>query len=107
IKLALQKDIIKLNDLLLDDMQLMTLIQESNVQEIQELINSLYAKVELEENDQDYDIHRKAKRRIIDVPVSLDGKTVQQSSLLSDNIAKMNKIAIEKSEKGTFVKIKR
>ena len=55
IKLALQKDIIKLDDLLLDDMQLMTLIQESNDQEIQELINSLYAKVELEENDQDYD----------------------------------------------------
>ncbi|UPM55045.1 HD domain-containing protein [Gottfriedia acidiceleris] len=107
IKLALQKGISKLDDLLLDDMQLMTLIQESNDKEIQELINSLYAKVELEENEQDYDIHRKGKRRIIDVPVSLDGKTVQLSSLLSDNIAKMNKIAIEKSEKGTFVKIKR
>ncbi|MFF2878866.1 HD domain-containing protein [Gottfriedia sp. NPDC057991] len=107
IKLALQKEIIKLNDLLLDDMQLMTLIKESNDKEIQELINSLYAKVELEENEQDYDIHRKGKRRIIDVSVSLDGKTLQQSSLLSDNIAKMNKVAIEKSEKGTFVKIKR
>ncbi|WP_129691289.1 HD domain-containing protein [Gottfriedia acidiceleris] len=107
IKLALQKEIIKLNDLLLDDMQLMKLIQKSNDKEIKELLNSLNAKVVLEENEQDYDIHRKGKRRIIDVSVSLDGKTVQQSSLLSDNIAKMNKIAIEKSEKGTFVKIKR
>lgn len=107
IKLALQKEIIKLNDLLLDDFQFMELIQKSNDKDILELINNLFAKVELEENDQDYDIHRKAKRRIIDLSVSLDGKTVQQSSLLSDNIAKMNKIAIEKSEKGTFVKIKR
>ncbi|WP_088013499.1 HD domain-containing protein [Gottfriedia acidiceleris] len=107
IKLALQKEIIKLNDLLLDDLQIMELIQKSNDKEILELISNLYVKVELEENDQDYHIHRKAKRRIIDLSVSLDGKTVQQSSFLSDNIAKMNKIAIEKSEKGTFVKIKR
>ncbi|PGS56403.1 HD domain-containing protein [Bacillus sp. AFS041924] len=107
IKLALKKEYIKLNDLLLDDLQFMKLIQESNDKEILKLINSLNTKVELEENEQAFDIHRKGKRRIIDLSVSLDAKTVKQASLLSTSIAEMNKIAIEKSEKGTFVKIKR
>ncbi|PEL12497.1 HD domain-containing protein [Bacillus sp. AFS017336] len=106
IKLALNKAIISLDDLLLDDMQFIKLIQESNDREILALIDRLNAKVELEENEQDYDVHRKGKKRIIDLTVSLDGKTVQQSSLLSTKIAKMNTKAIEKSAKGTFVKVK-
>ncbi|MFB7139208.1 HD domain-containing protein [Gottfriedia sp. NPDC056225] len=106
IKLALNKAVISLDDLLLDDMQFIKLIQGSNDREILALINRLNAKVELEENEQDYDVHRKGKKRIIDLSVSLDGKTVQQSSLLSIKIAKMNRKAIEKSAKGTFVKVK-
>ncbi|QKE75291.1 HD domain-containing protein [Arthrobacter citreus] len=106
IKLALNKAVISLDDLLLDDMQFIKLIQGSNDREILALIDRLNAKVELEENEQDYDVHRKGKKRIIDLSVSLDGKTVQQSSLLSIKIAKMNRKAIEKSAKGTFVKVK-
>ncbi|WP_088068715.1 HD domain-containing protein [Gottfriedia luciferensis] len=107
IKLSLQKGIINLNDLLLDDLQFLKLIQDSKDPEVLELINLLHEEIELIESEQDFSIHRKGKKRIIDPSVSLDGLAVQESSLLSSNIRIMNHKALEKSAKGTYVKIKR
>ncbi|MCM3082030.1 HD domain-containing protein [Brevibacillus invocatus] len=106
ISLSLKKGILNLDQLLLNDPTVLNIIKSSNDSEVLHLLEFLTSKVELEENEANYDFHMVGKARIIDVPVSFDNTTIHNSSTLSPKVRKMNEEAMEKSNRGTFVKIK-
>ncbi|RNB87287.1 hypothetical protein EDM56_16590 [Brevibacillus fluminis] len=106
ISLSLKKGILNLDQMLLDDPTVLTIIKSSNDREVLQLLEFLTSKVELEENEVKYDFHMEGKARIIDVPISFDNITIHNSSTLSQKVRIMNEEALEKSHRGTFVKIK-
>ncbi|MGO0062490.1 HD domain-containing protein [Brevibacillus fluminis] len=106
ITLAFKKGVLHPDQLLLDDPAVLGIMKSSNDREVLQLLEFLTSTVELEENESHYDFHMVGKARIIDVPVSLDRITIHNASTLSQKVRKMNEEALQKSRRGTFVKIK-
>ncbi len=104
LKLALQKRIITLDDLLKDDKNVICILRNCNDKEVQQILNKINPKVRVEENEEDYHIHRKNKLRIVDPLVNNNGK-LERASKLSNIVNILNEKARIKAEKGVYVKI--
>ncbi len=104
LRLALDKEVIKLDDFLGEDDELIEVIKSSKDKEIQEHFRRLNQNVKVQEDITNYDFHRKNKIRLID-PAVFNGKELIKASLLSEEVGKMNQTACEKATKGMYVKI--
>ncbi|MEG0440261.1 HD domain-containing protein [Solibacillus cecembensis] len=104
LRLALDKEVIKLDDFLGEDDELIEVIKSSKDKEIQEHFRRLNQNVKVQEDITNYDFHRKNKIRLID-PAVFNGKELIKASLLSEEVRKMNQTACEKATKGMYVKI--
>ncbi|MNJ69058.1 hypothetical protein D3C77_653640 [compost metagenome] len=104
-RLGLERSLLSTDDLLLADRELLALLEQIEDGDIKALLNQLMTPVQLMEDNEHFDFHLVGKKRIIDVPVCLDGNSCTVSSLLSDEIRRMNEAAIYKTQQGTFVRI--
>ncbi|WP_191565372.1 HD domain-containing protein [Metabacillus idriensis] len=104
LKCALNKQIIKLDDLLGTDQEVMEILNSSHDYEIKQLVNQLHPRKIVKEDQNDYDLHRKTKIRLIDPSVLHNDKLVK-ASLLSDKVKLMNEKASKKAAEGMFVKV--
>ncbi|GEL78021.1 HD domain-containing protein [Tenuibacillus multivorans] len=106
IKHALERDILILDDLFEEDEDVIQKLVRSGDSDIMKNLNELHDHVEIEENESDYDLHRKNKVRVIDPLVNLNHQLIRASEV-SESIRKMNRKAYEKAVKGTYVKMSR
>lgn len=104
-RLGLERLLLSSNDLLLEDEALLGILEQIQDVDIEALIEQLKAPVQLIEDNDHFDFHLVGKKRIIDVPVSIDGKSYTVASLISNEIKVMSEKAIYKSQHGTFVRI--
>ncbi|PQZ48607.1 hypothetical protein CQZ94_27665 [Bacillus sp. MYb209] len=103
LKIALNKQILQLNDLLLDDFTVWKKLLNSHDDEVLNRIRNLDKKVISDEDD--YDIHQKKKVRIIDPLVLVANSQLKKATELSNKVVELNQKALERSLKGTFVKV--
>ena len=85
LKVALDNEIITLEDLLQDDNYVLTILKNSKNEEVRSLIQSLNYNVDVVENKEEYDIHQVNKLRLIDPTVIIDGvlsKVSEKSTLI-------------------------
>jgi HD superfamily phosphohydrolase len=104
IKLALDKNIIHLNDLLGTDESIINILHSSDDQEIQSLLKKIHRNVRVKEDRNDYDLHRKNKVRLIDPSVPHENKLVRASTL-SAKVKSMCEQAYKKAVNGMYVKV--
>ncbi|MGE6600038.1 HD domain-containing protein [Bacillus proteolyticus] len=103
LKIALNKQILQLNDLLLDDFTVWKKLLNSHDDEVLNKIKNFDKKVISDEDD--YDIHQKKKVRIIDPLVLVANSEVKKATELSSKVVELNQKALERSLKGTFIKV--
>ena len=70
----------------------------------EQIAGSLNYNVRVEEDSKNYDIHQKNKLRLIDPSIYIENK-IYRSSEISLEIKELSKKALEKSIKGTYIKI--
>lgn len=104
LKVALENHIITSDDLLRTDEELLSMLRASSNQPLQSILNTIHDNVKLIEDDEQYDLHRKNKLRLIDPSVLEEGKLVKSSSL-SRKIKMMGEEALKKSITGVYVKV--
>lgn len=104
LKLALDKNIINLDDLLGVDEGIMLILNSSEDPEIENLLKRIHRNVHVIEDKNDYDLHRKNKVRLIDPSVPYENKLVRASSL-SANVKNMTEEAYQKAINGMYVKV--
>ncbi len=103
LKVALDNEIITLEDLLQDDNYVLTILKNSKNEEVRSLIQSLNYNVDVVENKEEYDIHQVNKLRLIDPTVMIDG-VLSKASEKSTLIKILGEQAMQKSIEGVFVK---
>ncbi|HWO97350.1 MAG TPA: HD domain-containing protein [Bacillus sp. (in: firmicutes)] len=103
LKVAMNKQIIQFDDLLLDDLTVWKKLLDSRDDEVLSKISNLDKKVISDEED--YDIHQKKKVRIIDPLVLVGDSQLRKATDLSSKVIELNRKALEKSLKGTFVRV--
>lgn len=103
LKVALDNEIITLEDLLQDDNYVLTILKNSKNEEVRSLIQSLNYNVDVVENKEEYDIHQVNKLRLIDPTVIIDG-VLSKVSEKSTLIKILGEQAMQKSIEGVFVK---
>lgn len=104
IKVALENHIITSDDLLHTDEQLLSMLRASGNQTLRNILNTIHDNVRVIEDDEQYDLHRRNKLRLIDASVWDETKLVKSSSL-SGKIRMLGEQALKKSSKGVYVKI--
>ncbi|MGX5471163.1 HD domain-containing protein [Bacillus toyonensis] len=104
LKLALHKQVIHADDLLLEDHELIVKLRLCNDSEVHALLRKVHPNVKVREDRSEYDLYQKNKVRLIDPPLLREGKIVQ-SSVVSEKIREMSDIAYEKSVRGMYVKV--
>lgn len=104
IKLALNLNYIKEEDLLEDDEYILNLLKNCNSEEVRSLINSINKDANIIEDEKRYGIFRKNKLRIIDPSILIDGKLFKASEKI-ESIKDINKKALKKASKGVYIKI--
>ena len=97
------KQIIHIDDLLLDDETVWKKLIDSTDHEVLQKMKDISKKVI--NNEEDYDIHQKKKVRIIDPFVLVGNGRVKKATELSTKVRELNEYALEKSLKGTFVRV--
>ncbi|WHY72312.1 HD domain-containing protein [Fictibacillus enclensis] len=106
LKRALECKIITMPDFLLDDAGLLQKVQKHGDEEIQRAVNELMNfSGELEETEDDYEIHRISKLRLIDPLVMQEGR-LERASVLSEEIHLVNQAARERATKGVYLRVK-
>ncbi|MGG1572873.1 HD domain-containing protein [Fictibacillus sp. NRS-1165] len=107
LRLALKENIVSLSDFSMDDDGLLAKLKASKHpfirQGIKELLNH---SVQVEENENDYDIHRKSKLRLID-PLVMHKGSLHRASTVSETIQELNRAALQKAMKGVYLKVKK
>ena len=104
IKIALNDNIIVLDDLLKDDKYVFNLLESSNNKQIKSLVESLNYNVVVVEDNKNYDIYQKNKLRLIDPSIYIENKIYKASEICLE-IKELSKKALEKSERGSYIKI--
>lgn len=104
LRLALNKNILSLDDLMLTDEEVLTIIKSSKNEELLEILASINEDVKLEENKIDYDIYQKRKLRTIDPGLLFDGKVIKTSDK-SSKAKELTAKAVEKTNEGIYIKI--
>lgn len=103
LKVALDNEIINLEDLLQDDNYVLSILKNSKNEEVISLIKSLNYDVKVVEDKDEYDIHQVNKLRLIDPTVIIDG-VICKASEKSTLIKILGEQAMKKSKEGVFVK---
>lgn len=104
LKLALEKKILNLNDFLGKDNELLNKINSSNDKELLDLLRKLNPNVQVKEDGENYDLHRKNKLRMIDPSIIKNGELIPTSEL-SERVRILSNVAYEKATRGMYVKI--
>ncbi|WP_374720807.1 HD domain-containing protein [Peribacillus tepidiphilus] len=104
LKVALNKKVINLDTLLGTDEEVMCLLKSSKDEEIQSMIKQIHRNVQVKEDKDHFDLHRKNKVRLIDPSVLYKNK-VMKASALSEAVKKMNEEAKKRAMDGMYVKI--
>lgn len=104
LEIAVNLNEITLDDLLKEDDHVYSLLNNSNSEEVINLIKSINSKVRLIENKDRYDIFQKNKIRLIDPTINIDGKRYKASEK-SSVVKVLNEKALKKYEEGVFIKI--
>lgn len=104
IKIALDINEITFADLLKTDEEVFNILKNSKSEEVIRLTDELNYKVKVVENEEDYDIYQLNKLRTIDPSIFIDN-CIYKACEKSNKVVSMKKDAIEKSEKGVYVKI--
>ncbi|SET19034.1 hypothetical protein SAMN05216389_106240 [Oceanobacillus limi] len=104
LKRSINKKIISLEDFLDEDEAVIKKIQSSGDKEINQLLEKIHYDVVVEEEDENYDLHRKTKVRLID-PSILEGNEFIPASHFSGLIREMGEKAYKKAVMGVFVKV--
>lgn len=103
LKIAMDKEIIYFNDLLSDDSTVWKKLMESKDPDILQKVKAMSRDVIHDEDH--YDIHQKKKVRIIDPLVLIGNDQIKKATEISTKVAELNQHALEKSLKGTFVRV--
>ncbi|WP_156291884.1 HD domain-containing protein [Oceanobacillus salinisoli] len=104
LKLSFEKNILNPNDFLGKDNELITKIKSSEDKELTRLLEKINPNVQVKEDRENYDLHRKNKLRIIDPSIIKDYKLIPASEV-SERVRMMGKEACEKAERGMYVRI--
>ncbi len=104
LKLSLEKNVLNLNDFLGRDDELINKIKFSQDQHILGMLRKLNSNVQVKEDRENYDLHRKCKLRMIDPSIYRHGE-LMPSSELSEIVRIMNNVAYEKATRGMYVRI--
>ncbi|MCP1162464.1 MULTISPECIES: HD domain-containing protein [Bacillus] len=104
LKLALHKKVIHADDFLLEDNELISKLQQCSEPEVHALLRKVHRNVKVKEDRNDYDLYQKNKVRLINPPLLREGETVS-SSVVSEKIKQMSKVAYEKAVRGMYVKV--
>lgn len=104
LKISLDLKEITLDDLLKEDKEVYSLLENSKSTKVLKLLRELKEKVILTENKLEYDIFQKNKLRIIDPTVIIENKIFKASE--RSNISKiLSEKALNKAEEGSFIKV--
>lgn len=103
LKIAMAKQIIHMDDLLSDDETVWKKVTDSKDHELLQKMKGIGKKMTNDEGD--YDIHQKKKVRIIDPFVLVGNGRIKKATELSTKVRELNEYALEKSLKGTFVRV--
>ncbi|MED3728368.1 HD domain-containing protein [Priestia filamentosa] len=103
LKVAMDKQVICFDDLLLDDSTVWNKLIGSKDHDISQKVKAISRDVINDENH--YDIHQKKKVRIIDPLVLVGNDQIKKATELSIKVTELNQYALEKSLKGTFVRV--
>lgn len=104
LKISLDKKLIRMDDFLGEDEEVINKIKSSKDNEVQGLLNQLHQNVNVIEDITHYDLHRKNKLRLIDPSIVCSNELIR-ASILSEKVRSMGTIAYEKSIRGMYVKI--
>ena len=103
IREAINRQILKLEDLFQDDYYVLEKLVSSNNRVIIDLLNKLNNKIEVVDNTNDFNISLKHKKRIID-PLIINKNKIIKSSSVSKKIKMLNQLASRKFENVTCIK---
>lgn len=103
LKLALEKQVIDHSDFLGEDGGLISKLKSSLALEIHRGLNQLHPDVRVEEDQNDYNFHRKIKVRLID-PLVFDGERLVSASFFSEEVKQIKRETYERAVAGVYVK---
>lgn len=104
ISVALNKNIITLDDLLKHDEYVFNLMSNSTSIELQGLISSLNYNIKAVEDKNNYDIFTKNKLRLIDPHIFIENN-IYRASEKSTLVSSLGRDALSKSKEGVYLKI--
>ncbi|KRF63623.1 hypothetical protein ASG99_05740 [Bacillus sp. Soil768D1] len=104
LKLSLDKNIISLDDFLSEDEELIYKIKSAEDKELFGLLRKLNQNVQVKEDRDNYDLHRKNKVRMIN-PSILKNNELIPASELSERIRNMGNASYDKATRGMYVKV--
>ncbi|MGN1400353.1 MAG: HD domain-containing protein [Bacillus sp. (in: firmicutes)] len=102
--IALDHHILKPDDFLGTDEDIINHLYASDHKPVVALLNKLQEEVTLISDKKDYDYHMKQKERLID-PIVLVEKLPAKASLLSEKVRSKNAQASEKLKKGVYIRV--
>ena len=104
LKIALQKNLINLDDFLKTDDEVLSKLKNSSYKEIIETLNSIAPNIKLVEDKTNYDLYQINKLRIVD-PYVFNHDSLVRISDLSPKVRYLNESAVEKSKAGVYIKL--
>ncbi|WP_410983027.1 HD domain-containing protein [Bacillus cereus] len=104
LRVALQKDVLSIEDFLKEDEAVIRLLKDSGDSSIKAMLHTLFnSKVE-KGTQSCYDVHQTTKQRLIDPLVIVCGQLVPISNL-SDRVKMLTEQAKQTIEKGVYIKV--
>ncbi len=104
LKEALDENVIDLEDFKQDDESLLNQMKRSGIHHLIKSLDQINSEVILVEDDANYTIHRKLKPRMVDPIVCINGE-FKQVSELSTTSTELIKAALQKLQKGIYLRI--
>jgi len=105
LKQALSQSVITLEDFKRDDTWILNTITESQNHDLIQQLQQINSHVILIEDEDDYDIHRKPKPRMIDPLLYLENGTSVPLSTVLVEINDLINLALKKLHRGTYLKV--
>lgn len=105
LKQALSQSVITLEDFKRDDTWILNTITESQNHDLIQQLQQINSHVILIEDEDDYDIHRKPKPRMIDPLLYLENGTSVPLSTVLVEINDLINLALKKLHHGTYLKV--
>lgn len=104
LKAALRNNVISAEDLLKMDQEVLNILHASKNEEVLSLLKPIHPRVQVKEDDIQYDFHQKKKMRLIDPSIFHHDEWVKASAV-SENVRKMGEAAYQKAKKGVYIKV--